>query len=76
MEENRVNDIMNNRLEAEEILNQYDSLVEENEQLKKQLHHANQKLNSIRTYTEMPVPSNELVDAITAVLDDPEHDGI
>ncbi|MEE3895352.1 hypothetical protein [Priestia megaterium] len=51
-------------------------MVKQFEVLHKELHTANQKLNSIRCYMEMPVPRNELEPAILAVLDDPEHDGI
>lgn len=51
-------------------------VVKQFEVLHKELHTANQKLNSIRCYMEMPVPRNELEPAILAVLDDPEHDGI
>lgn len=51
-------------------------VVQAFEKMEKELHVANQKLNSIRCYMEMPVPRNELEPAILAVLDDPEHDGI
>lgn len=51
-------------------------VVKQFEVLHKELHAANQKLNSIRCYMEMPVPRNELEPAILAVLDGPEHDGI
>ena len=51
-------------------------LTNEKADLESQLHVANQQLNSIRCYMEMPVPRDELEPAILAVLDDPNHDGI